>query len=192
MYNMLISLLIMLISSFTICCANAEVAALLPGLELDAAAFAKEFVQLRQIKAELILDFIKQRELKDPPEELERYLPETKMHIERFAPGFLAEFAAFDQELALAKGTYLRFLVYRNSLASKKPECTTWILMPEICREKQVLLHKNRDSSELEHAPLWRHSPGKLAWLLSHKHAFSLDGNKCRRPGSGHEQCRRL
>ncbi|MBE6376119.1 MAG: linear amide C-N hydrolase [Lentisphaerae bacterium] len=87
--------------------------------------------------------------------------------LELFAPYILEEYKVLDRELQLEPGTSLKRNIYGVDM-TKTPvphECTSWIIMPELVGGKQLILHKNRDSSSRYLTAIRGAVPGKYTWF---------------------------
>ena len=87
--------------------------------------------------------------------------------VKEFAPHWLKEFESIDRAFGWKKNTYARIccfgIDYKKTPAPH--ECTSWIIMPDLTKGKQIILHKNRDSSSRFLAGLQRSVPGKFSWI---------------------------
>lgn len=89
--------------------------------------------------------------------------------IRQFAPHWLDEMAAVDKAMNWEPGTYADICVfgvdYKKTPRPAPHECTSWIIMPDLTGGKQLILHKNRDSSSKYLVGMIRSVPGKFSWL---------------------------
>lgn len=101
------------------------------------------------------------------PENADKLVSEFIRGLELFAPYMLEEFAILDKKLNLAPGTALKRNIFGTNMKVTPPphECTSWIIMPELLGGKQIILHKNRDSSTRYITAFQTAVPGKYAWI---------------------------
>lgn len=100
-------------------------------------------------------------------QELDRRLKHFLACIKKFAPHWLAEFESIDRAFGWEKNSYAKILCFGIDY-KKTPsphECTSWIIMPDLTGGKQMILHKNRDSSARYLAGSIRSVPGKYSWI---------------------------
>ena len=86
--------------------------------------------------------------------------------LKKFAPYILDDFAVVDRMLGWEPGSYMKLACFGRK-HSPKPlhECTSWIVMPELAAEGQLILHKNRDATSTELAAVYGAVPGKFFWI---------------------------
>ena len=100
-------------------------------------------------------------------QELDRQLKHFLACIKKFAPHWLAEFESIDRAFNWEKNSYAKILCFGIDY-KKTPsphECTSWIIMPDLTGGKQMILHKNRDSSARYLSGCMRSVPGKYSWI---------------------------
>ena len=87
--------------------------------------------------------------------------------VEKFAPYMLEEFRAIDKAMKWNPGTAAKLCVLGVDYKQTPPphECTSWIIMPELTDSKQLILHKNRDSSSRYLTAERVSVPGKYSWI---------------------------
>ncbi|MBO7327704.1 MAG: hypothetical protein J6W00_02910 [Lentisphaeria bacterium] len=87
--------------------------------------------------------------------------------VRKFAPHWLEEMKSVDKAMGWKPGTYADICVFGVDYKVVPPphECTSWIIMPDLTGGKQLILHKNRDSSAKYLVGQIRRVPGKYSWL---------------------------
>ena len=87
-------------------------------------------------------------------------------YVEKYAPHWLAEYAAMEKVFGWPEGTaeWLQFV--GDSLSAPPPhECTSWIVMPSLSENGGLILHKNRDAKTKSLGLNRMSIKGKHAWL---------------------------
>lgn len=135
--------------------------------EQDADRFALEYIKNRNLSKEMLMERSARKLAKIPIAERQLRNAVFIEHIQKFAPEWLSEFSAMDRAFALADGDYLSILAAGNWQEPEQHECTSWIVMPDLSKDRNLLIHKNRDATETGHAPTWVKRPGKIGWLGS-------------------------
>ena len=91
--------------------------------------------------------------------------------LQRFAPHHVEEAYKIDRIFNWKPGTYLGMLRYGGKAEENTPkpshECTSWVSMENMTGGRQIIMHKNRDSSRKALTLLRRAMPGKHAWIGS-------------------------
>ena len=89
--------------------------------------------------------------------------------IKEFAPHWLDEMASVDKAMGWAPGTFADKCIfgvdYKVTPVPAPHECTSWIIMPDLTGGKNLILHKNRDSSSKYLTAQIRRVKGKYCWL---------------------------
>lgn len=150
--------------SMTVCAASAV---MIPVMDRNPEIFSAEFLKIRGVGKTEFLKLMEEKEKKVPENRRKACMKAFRKHVGTFAPDWFEEFSGMDKALGLPADTYLAYLAYSTWQEPERHECTSWIVMPELTRDKRVLIHKNRDSSEKEHAPVFRRTPGKIGWIGS-------------------------
>ena len=116
--------------------------------------------------------------------------------IEKYAPHWVAEFAAYDRLLGWPEGD---FLLARGDVYETQ-ECTSWIVGPDLAASGRMMLQKCRDNRRFRLGVSIQRSPGKLRWLrisnadsqaavyVMNEAGFALvmnNGDRCRDVGGG-------
>ncbi|MBR2373075.1 MAG: hypothetical protein IKA87_02475 [Lentisphaeria bacterium] len=135
-------------------------------LSLNAASSVAEYCRFRGVCAESIREKIDAKRTLLSAEKQLFSITEMEKHLKNFAPDWLDELRMLDEVLDLPERSMLEYLGYIN-LVNEKFDCTSWIVMPELTANGKVIMHKNRDNSENDHAPLFFRTPGKFAWTGS-------------------------
>ncbi len=152
------------LTAVTACAADA---AMIPVMDQKPEIFSAEFLRIRGVGKTEFLKLMAEKEKKVLKNRRKACVEAFRKHVETFAPDWFEEFSGMDQALGLSADTYLAYLAYGAWQEPERPECTSWIVMPELTKSKRLLIHKNRDSSEKEHAPVFRRAPGKIGWIGS-------------------------
>ncbi len=87
--------------------------------------------------------------------------------LKEFAPHWLDEMASVDKAMGWEPGTYADKCVFGvdYKVTPAPHECTSWIIMPDLTGGKNLILHKNRDSSAKYLTAQIRRVKGKYSWL---------------------------
>ena len=92
----------------------------------------------------------------------------VRNNLKKFAPYLLEECSEIDQAMQWRKDTMLSYIAsgikYPDFSAPPPHECTSWMAMPELTADGNILLHKNRDSGVRYLNALRVAVPGKFSW----------------------------
>jgi len=164
---MLQRILIIMISASLFSFSNGNAAELLRFTVQDTDNFALEYIKNRNLSKEVFMEEYTKKLGKLSASERQCRNDAFIEHVKKFAPEWLSEFSSMDRALALPDGHYLSLLAAQNWQEPEKHECTSWIMMPDLTKDKNLLIHKNRDSKATKHAPAWVKRPGKIGWVGS-------------------------
>lgn len=158
---------VVMISACLFSLSNGNEAELLRFTEQDTDSFALEYIKNRKLSKEIFMEEYTGKLAKLSASERQRRNTAFIEHVQKFAPEWLSEFSSMDRALALPDGHYLSLLAAQNWQEPEQHECTSWIVMPDLTKDKNLLIHKNRDAEATKHAPTWVKRPGKIGWLGS-------------------------
>ncbi len=133
--------------------------------EQNADSFALAYSKNRNLSKETFMEESAKTLAKISVSESQRRNAVFIEHVQKFAPEWLLEFSSLDRALALPEGHYLSLLAAQTWQEPEPHECTSWIVMPDLTQNKNILIHKNRDSKATKHAPAWVKKPGKIGWF---------------------------